>query len=95
MRTILRLAALPILLPLTGCPAAAVAPTAAFVACVATTYGEEPAGTPILTTIDDIAKNCAGDAVTIIAALDSQETRAAHASVAHGDRVVVQVSVKP
>lgn len=57
---------------------------AAFLACVWTTYQGEPAGTPALQVVDDAIKACGGDAGAVVNALDQQEPRAAHASVAHG-----------
>ncbi len=59
---------------------------AAFVACVATTYAKEPAGTPILTVLEDGVAACGGSLLNVVNALDQSEPRAVHASVAHGSQ---------
>ena len=57
---------------------------AAFIACVSQSYAKEPAGTPILTVLEDGVVACGGTLLDVVNALDQKEPRAAHASVAHG-----------
>ena len=61
-----------------------ITPSAEFATCVANVYIKEPAGTPVLTVIDDEIRVCGGDATQVINVLNSQEAPALHASVAHG-----------
>jgi hypothetical protein len=59
---------------------------AAFVTCVSGVYAKEPAGTPILTVLEDGVAACGGSLLNVVNALDQSEPRAVHASVAHGSQ---------
>jgi hypothetical protein len=62
----------------------AVVPAVDLAECIWNSYKAEPAGTPMPKVVTDAIAACGGDAGTVISTLDSKESPAIHASVAHG-----------